>query len=114
MTGIYQHEVGGSSSVFVVGLMKALIALEKNISKKDLAKKSINFEQKILNEVVGAQDQTAASYGGFNKIQFFKNKTKVVQLNSKKSLNKLNENLLLIYTGIQRNAQDYASEYVKK
>ena len=101
--------------MFVVGLMKALIALEKkNISKKDLAKKSINFEQKILNEVVGAQDQTAASYGGFNKIQFFKNKTKVVQLNSKKSLNKLNENLLLIYTGIQRNAQDYASEYVKK
>ena len=105
----------GSSSVFVVGLMKALLALKKkNISKEILAKKSINFEQNILNEIVGAQDQTAASYGGFNKIQFFKNKTKVVQLDLKKNLNKLNENLLLIYTGIQRNAQDYASDYVKK
>ena len=72
------------------------------------------MNKNILNEIVGAQDQTAVSYGGFNKIQFFKNKTKVVQLNFKKSLNKLNENLLLIYTGIQRNAQDYASDYVKK
>ena len=26
----------------------------------------------------------------------------------------MNENLLLIYTGIQRNAQEYASDYVKK
>ena len=105
----------GSSSVFVVGLMKALFTLKKKkISKEILAKKSINFEQKILKEIVGAQDQTAASYGGFNKIQFFKNKTKVVQLSLKKSLSELNENLLLIYTGIQRNAQDYASNYVKK
>ena len=45
-----------------------------------------------------------SNYGGFNKIQFFKNKTKVVQLILKKP-NKLNENLLLIYTGIQRNAK---------
>ena len=41
--------------------------------KKNLAKESIFFEQKILNEVVGSQDQIAASYGGFNKILFKKN-----------------------------------------
>ena len=40
----------------------------RNISKKYLAQKSIYFEQKIMNEIVGSQDQIAASYGGFNKI----------------------------------------------
>jgi len=35
-----------------------------------LAQKSIHFEQKILKEVVGSQDQVAAVYGGFNKITF--------------------------------------------
>ena len=44
----------GSSSCFVVGLMNTLSALqEKRLSKKDLAKKSIYFEQKILKETVG-------------------------------------------------------------
>ena len=61
----------GSSSVFVVGLMNAL----NNYSdikkeKKQLAKDSIKFEQKILKEAVGSQDQVAATYGGFNKIIF--------------------------------------------
>ena len=40
------------------------------MSKKNLAKKSIYFEQKILKDNVGSQDQIAAAYGGFNKILF--------------------------------------------
>ena len=61
----------GSSSVFVVGLMNLLNSFRgRNITNKMLAKKSIYFEQKILNEAVGSQDQIAAAYGGFNKINF--------------------------------------------
>ena len=41
----------------------------KNL-EKELAKKSINFEQQNLKEIVGSQDQIAAAYGGFNKIIF--------------------------------------------
>ena len=40
------------------------------IGKKKLAERSIHFEQKILKDIVGSQDQIAASYGGFNKIVF--------------------------------------------
>ena len=63
----------GSSSCFVVGLLKAIYELEnKYIDKKFLAKKSIYLEQNIMKEAVGSQDQIAASYGGFNKISFKK------------------------------------------
>ena len=30
------------------------------------------LEQQILKEMVGSQDQTIASYGGFNSIKFFR------------------------------------------
>ena len=61
----------GSSSSFIVGCMNVFMSLnkEKN-NKKKLAQKSLNFEQNILKEVVGSQDQIAASYGGFNSIKF--------------------------------------------
>ena len=107
----------GSSSVFVVGLINLLRAYTgKNIEKKVLAKESIYFEQKILKEVVGSQDQIAASFGGFNKISFKKNGNFAVKsLNiKKKTLLRLNKNLLLIYTGIERNAHDIAKSYVNK
>jgi len=107
----------GSSSVFVVGLINLLRAyIGKNIEKKSLAKESIYFEQKILKEVVGSQDQIAASFGGFNKISFKKNGNFTVKSLStkKKTLKKLNKNLLLIYTGIERNAHDIAKTYVNK
>ena len=107
----------GSSSVFVVGLMNTLINFKgKNIDKKKLAEKSIYFEQKTLSEVVGSQDQIAAAYGGFNKIIFKQDgKFQVNRLFVKKdTLEKLNKNLLLIYSGLSRTAHHIASGYVNK
>ena len=44
----------GSSSCFVVGLAKILFKyINKNISDKQLVDFSINFEQKIMREIVG-------------------------------------------------------------
>ena len=107
----------GSSSVFVVGLMNLLNNFEgKIIKKKNLAKKSIFFEQNILREIVGSQDQIAAVYGGFNKINFKKNGDFVVNklnIEQKKMLN-LNKNLLLVYTGYKRTAHNIAKSYVNK
>ncbi len=61
----------GSSSCFTVGLMQTLYRIKKiNLNKLDLAKKSIYFEQNVMKEVVGSQDQVSATYGGFNKIVF--------------------------------------------
>ncbi len=105
----------GSSSSFVVGLINALFKLNKNnLNKKELAKKSLFVEQKILNEMVGSQDQIAATYGGFNRIFFNKNNSfKLKKIKSNKNLKLLEDNLILIYTSMNRNAHDIASSYVK-
>ena len=79
-----------------------------------MQKKTIFFEQKVLNEIVGSQDQVAAAFGGFNKITFSrKNQINVKKIKSN-YLETLNSNLLLIYTGIQRNAEKVAKKYVNK
>ena len=106
----------GSSSCFAVGLSKALYKMkDQELSKDQLAKKTIEFEQKIMREVVGSQDQTIASYGGFNKITFNKNnKIKVQRISSSRNIEKLNKNLVLIYTGINRTAHRIANTYVRK
>ena len=103
----------GSSSCFVVGLSNVLfnfLNIKKN--KKQLYKFAINFEHKILKEVVGSQDQVAVVNGGFNRINFFKNKIQIKKINNKKNLSKLNKNLMLVYSGIQRNAPDIAKKYI--
>ena len=107
----------GSSSVFTVGLMNLLNSFTgRTMNKKQLAQKSIYFEQKILKDVVGSQDQIATTYGGFNKIVFKKGGSfDVHPMSIKKStLKKLNRNLILLYTGFKRTAQDIARNYVSK
>ena len=105
----------GSSSSFSVGLMRALSNYQhKDIKGINLAYKTIPFEQKIMNETVGSQDQVAASVGGFNRINFLKNEKIIVKKILSNNLKRLNSNLLLLYTGIQRNADAVASNYVHK
>ena len=61
----------GSSSSFTVSLIHGLATLKnEQITKRDLARKSIYLEQNILREAVGSQDQVAAAFGGFNRIEF--------------------------------------------
>ena len=106
----------GSSSCFTVGLTKALLTLKKkSITNYDLAQKTINFEQKIMKEVVGSQDQVAAAIGGFNKIIFKKNNfIKVKKISKNQNISRLEDNLVLFYTGITRTAHKIASSYVNK
>ena len=105
----------GSSSCFSVGLIKAINALnEKKITNIELAKKAIFFEQKVMGETVGSQDQVSASIGGFNKITFKKNNINVKKIKKVENIKKLERNLLLIYTGINRTAHKIASTYASK
>ena len=105
----------GSSSSFSVGLMRALNYYQhRDIKGINLAYKTIIFEQKIMKETVGSQDQVAASVGEFNKIDFLKNDKILIKKISSNNLKKLNSNLLLLYTGIQRNAETIANNYVHK
>ena len=98
----------GSSSTFTVGFLNALYAMKNRmVTKRELALNAINLEQNIIGEAVGSQDQTIASFGGFNLIQFDKTKTFQVHemLVSESRLQSLQDNLLLCFTGFARTAE---------
>ena len=101
----------GSSSSFTVGLINVINAMKGlQTSKDDLAKQAIYIEQEILKENVGSQDQILAAFGGFNKIDFNAddsfNITPVII--NKDLTDKLQDHMLLFFTGLSRYASDIA------
>ena len=94
----------GTSSTFAVGLLNAFHCLKgKYASKKQLADEAIKLERKLCNEAGGWQDQIAASFGGFNRIDF-KNNSYIVSpiIISPQRKKELNDNLMLFFTGFTR------------
>jgi D-glycero-alpha-D-manno-heptose-7-phosphate kinase len=94
----------GTSSSFAVGMLNAFHALKgKYVDKKKLADEAIYLERVLCNEVGGWQDQIAASYGGFNRIDFSSNGYDVHPIIvSPIRKKKLNDNLLMFFTGFTR------------
>lgn len=94
----------GTSSSFAVGLLNAFYALKgKHASKKQLADEAIYVERELCKESGGWQDQIAAAFGGFNRIDFKDNGYKVSPIIiSPGRKQRLNENLLLFFTGFSR------------
>ncbi len=91
----------GTSSSFAVGMLSAFYALKgKYVDKRKLAKDAIYLERTLCNEAGGWQDQIAAAYGGFNRIDFkgdsFSVDPIIISPERKKMLN---ESLLLFFTG---------------
>jgi len=106
----------GSSSAFTVGLLHALYALQGRMpSKQQLAQDAIYIEQTLIGDNVGAQDQTAAAYGGFNRIDFSPGgefEVRPVILPADRLI-AFQSHLLLVFTGFQRNATDIAAAQIK-
>lgn len=106
----------GSSSSFTVGLLNALNGLEGRISsKRQLMRDSIFIEQEMIKEPVGAQDQTAAAFGGLNHIIFRKDgeiEVRPVTI-SQKRVEILNSYLLLVFTGFQRYSKNIEGKKLK-
>lgn len=106
----------GSSSSFTVGMLHALYALTHRMpTKRELAINAIRIEQDVLGEQVGSQDQTAAAFGGLNLIHFggqqeFSVETVIL---SAARLEELQQNMLLFFTGLQRQASEIAVEQIK-
>ncbi len=100
----------GSSSSFAVGLISACYALKgKYADKRKLADDAIYLERVLCNESGGIQDQIAASFGGFNRIDFdnegYRVNPIIISRERKKQLNK---NLMLFFTGFSRFSSDIA------
>ena len=122
-TGIEIHYQGdlparaglGSSSTFAVGLIKALTALQgETLNKRDLALKAIEFEQDVLEDAVGSQDQVAAAYGGLNVIHFCQDGDIQVQpldITASRT-SEFESRLLLFYTGRSRFASKIAADVI--
>lgn len=94
----------GTSSSFAVGMLNAFYALKgKYASKKQLADEAIYLERVLCNEAGGWQDQIAASFGGFNRIDFNSDGYTVHPvIVSPERKQQLNNNLMMFFTGFTR------------
>jgi len=106
----------GSSSTFTVGLLNALYALQNYMpTKRELALEAIHVEQDLIRESVGSQDQTAAAFGGLNKITF--NGRKDIEVDpiiiSNERRTELQDNLILFFTGFARTASEVAKRQIE-
>lgn len=103
----------GSSSSFAVALLLSFYALKgKYVDKKRLAKEAIYLERVLCAESGGEQDQIAVAYGGFNRIEFRQGDFEVCPvIISDEKRERLEENLMLFFTGFSRFSHTIQTEY---
>lgn len=106
----------GTSSSFAVGMLNAFYALKgKYATKEKLANEAIYLERVLCNEAGGWQDQIAASFGGFNRINFkdgeYSVNPVIISQNRKKELN---SNLLLFFSGFTHFSAEIQTENGKE
>lgn len=101
----------GSSSAFAAGLVQSLHAMNNEFpDKKTIAEEAIYLERDFLQEAGGVQDQIAASYGGFNRIDFDADGFTVKPVALKKETrDELENNLFLLFTGFTRFSGEIAA-----
>lgn len=94
----------GTSSSFAVGMLNAFYALKGQYAdKRKLADEAIYLERELCREAGGWQDQIAASFGGFNRINFESDGYEVLPLIiSPDRKERLNNNLMMFFTGFTR------------
>ncbi|MEO6876519.1 MAG: galactokinase [Opitutaceae bacterium] len=97
----------GSSGSFTTGVLKALHARKKSlISPASLAEQACDIELNKLGEPIGKQDQYIAAVGGITAFTFHKDGRVEYRpcAISEETLFKLEDNLLLFFTGYSRSA----------
>lgn len=102
----------GSSSAFTVGFLNLVSAI-RGISrtKMELARLAISFEQDILHERVGVQDQLHATYGGLNRFDLLGDRFTVAPVHvGGADLDGLADWMLLVFTGLKRHASETLDE----
>jgi D-glycero-alpha-D-manno-heptose-7-phosphate kinase len=102
----------GSSSCVTVGVLHGLYTYRGVIVPAEvLAEQACRIEIDILGRPIGRQDQFIVAYGGMRFITFSKSGINIekIELTPEDKL-RLNNSLLLFYTGITRNASDILAE----
>lgn len=104
----------GLSTSTAVKLLEMISAKTYNTESRSLeaiAEDLFNLENKELNWAIGRQDQYSIVYGGFNCFEFGKDYARPVgNPVNREVLDTFQKKLLLIHTGVSRNAQTAVEE----
>lgn len=106
----------GSSSAFTVGLVNGCNAAYNRFdisSPHTLAKTACEIEINRCGYPIGKQDQYAAAFGGINLFQFNSNETVniIKPTTDEQDIKKLEDNLLLVYSGVSRSANEILKKH---
>lgn len=103
----------GSSSTYTVGLLHALYAyVTQHVGAARLAHEACQIELERCGKPIGKQDQYIAAYGGLQFIQFNPDESVFVDpiVCDSHTKQRLQERLLMLYTGVTRSANDVLKE----
>ena len=103
----------GSSSCYAVGLLNALhTLLRQPVGYQALAEEACRLEIEQLHKPIGKQDQYMAAFGGLTVLEIAREGTVTVSRArvSDSTLDDLQRNLLVFYTGTDRSSLDILSE----
>ncbi len=103
----------GSSSSFTVGLLNGLYAYQgRHVSAQKLAEQACHVEIGLCGDPIGKQDQYAAAYGDLRMYHFRQDGSVDVEplICKVSTIERLQNNLMMFYTGLTRSAADILKE----